>query len=400
MLVSRIALIAMAGAFMAACSSPTDTSTKPVDDTPGSIAWHSVGVNSYNACALTADGRVFCAGFREPVECGAASCAVDAVPTPLNTSLRFDQLVLGEYKRCAISTTKQLFCWGSSFFGTTLGDGVTEKSGTPVAIPIPGEARSIAAGYEQSCAIVLDGTAYCWGGGQYQLGDGADSLGYRRIKTPAPVATSLTFTSVSAGTTQTCAIATDASAYCWGSGYGTLGIGARDTACTISSSCYRASTPELVTGGHAWKAISAGNTFTCGITTDDRTYCWGAVRHFGDPNPALGLLGNGTFEGSKEPVPVSSGLFFQSITTGTRHACALTLEGDAWCWGNNESSELGRGQRGGRFNTPQKVAGGLRFTAIEAGNATCAVSVNKNLYCWGQRLDQLGVISVPTRMEP
>ena len=144
--------------------------------------------------------------------------------------------------------------------------------------------------------------------------------------------------------------------------------------------------------------MSAGNAFTCGITVQDKAYCWGAVHSANEPSPGLGVIGNGTFVGSKEPVPVSGDLSFKVLTTGVRHACALTLEGGAYCWGSNESSELGTGRRGGRFATPQKVAGGLHFTAIEAGNSTCAVSTNKNLYCWGLRLGSIGVHTRPTRM--
>ena len=33
--------------------------------------------------------------------------------------------------------------------------------------------------------------------------------------------------------------------------------------------------PTLVTGGHAFAQIRAGNEFTCGLTTNQGLYCWG-----------------------------------------------------------------------------------------------------------------------------
>src|SRR5205085_3496174 len=101
----------------------------------------------------------------------------------------------------------------------------------PVKIPLPSTAKSIAAGSGHSCAVSTDGTAYCWGDGLGELGDGASPTAHRQLKTPQAVATSVKFTQISAGTTQTCAVADTQDAYCWGGSYGTLGVGAKDTAC-------------------------------------------------------------------------------------------------------------------------------------------------------------------------
>src|SRR5688572_1748141 len=80
----------------------------------------------------------------------------------------------------------------------------------------PGELRfkSVTAGLNHTCALTEDGVAYCWGsnlGGQ---------LGAGNTQTPVAqftrVATSLRFTSLSAGFRFTCGLADHGAAYCWG----------------------------------------------------------------------------------------------------------------------------------------------------------------------------------------
>ena len=76
---------------------------------------------------------------------------------------------------------------------------------------------------------------------------------------------------------------------------------------------------------------------------------------------------------------------FTEVTAGGRHSCALTRTGKAYCWGDNQSSQLGDGTESDRA-VPTPVAGGHRFTEISAGLAgTCGIAVGDTLFCWGTR---------------
>ena len=82
-----------------------------------------------------------------------------------------------------------------------------------------------------------------------------------------PVSPPLTFTSVDAGANHTCAITTQGPAYCWGAGdSGQLGNG---------SFSGNQAKPVLVFGEHSFASVSAGGNHTCGVTTEQQTYCWG-----------------------------------------------------------------------------------------------------------------------------
>ena len=367
-------------ALLAAWFSVTCDTTDPpseLNDEPGLPAWSAVSSGPVASCALTADGTPYCWGDREPGD------GQDGVPTAVPTSVRFTRLAVGSQRRCGVTGSGDAYCWGKASSLESLGDGVTDTSSIPIKLPFPAPVRDISAAHGHACALIEDGAAYCWGLGFGNLGDGIDSLFTRHIRTPTAVATTLKFTAISTGTTQTCAVAVNREAYCWGGGYGSLGIGGRDTSCAISVSCYEAYAPELVAGGFEWKSVSAGNGFTCGITIDDRGYCWGAIQNHGDPTPPSGKLGHGDFGGSYDPVPVYGDLRFRQIVTGQSHACGVTLDGEAYCWGDNELAALGIGSATFQYPGPMRVLGNLRFESLAAGLATCGVSVNHNLFCWG-----------------
>ena len=72
-----------------------------------------------------------------------------------------------------------------------------------------------------------------------------------------------------------------------------------------------------------------------------------------------GQLGN-SGGNSNMPVPVSE-LDGSSLDTavsllsgGNAHTCALLEDGTVWCWGNNESGQLGSGDNT-NTNTPVKI---------------------------------------------
>ena len=141
------------------------------------------------------------------------------------------QIGSGEGSRaCAISLSNRAYCWGSGSSGQ-LGNNSTTNSSIPVAVNTTGvlagkTIKQISAGSFHTCAIASDNKAYCWGSGTSgQLGNNL----YTNSSIPVAVNTTgvlagKTIKQISAGTSHTCAIASDDKAYCWGSGsFGALG---------------------------------------------------------------------------------------------------------------------------------------------------------------------------------
>lgn len=43
------------------------------------------------------------------------------------------------------------------------------------------------------------------------------------------------------------------------------------------------------------------------------------------------------------PIPLAAGVMFESVDVGADHHCAISTEKDAYCWGNNGDGQLGTG---------------------------------------------------------
>jgi alpha-tubulin suppressor-like RCC1 family protein len=81
---------------------------------------------------------------------------------------------------------------------------------------------------------------------------------------------------------------------------------------------------------------------------------------------------------------VQTELRFTQVAVGPTHACALTGQGAAYCWGSNALGTLGTGTRDDSV-VPVAVLGGHTFTAISVGRShTCALSAAGAAYCWGE----------------
>lgn len=251
-------------------------------------------------------------------------------------------------------------------------------------------------GNSYACGLISLGRAYCWGLNDHsQLGTVTDSVCFDDTRThtdtsqtqtvvkpcsllPRPVSPDISFVNVSAGDSSACAVATTGKAYCWGTNtHGELGNGNNGLR----------GTPTLVTAILNFSAVTVGGAHACALAVGGAAYCWG--------QDSLGQLGDAGFVNSSTPIPVISGSsqgVYSSISAGLRHTCALTSDGTAFCWGSNDSSQLGAGTPGGLTDQPLQVVTGARFSAISAGgDHTCAIAIGGAAFCWGSNaLGQLG----------
>jgi alpha-tubulin suppressor-like RCC1 family protein len=188
-----------------------------------------------------------------------------------------------------------------------------------------------------------------------------------------------------------CGVTTDDRAWCWGaSRSGQLGDG-EEAPDTCGNPCR--TRPVAVAGNLRWKHLSAGDRFTCGVTLDDKAYCWG--RNF------EGQLGNPSAPAVQpSPVEVSGGRRFRQIRTGLAHACALTPADVAFCWGSNPSGQLGDGTTTAR-PLPTRVVGNRRWSQLSAMIHSCGVTTGNQAYCWGpNQVGQLGDGTTTQRLVP
>ena len=124
---------------------------------------------------------------------------------------------LGGMHACSVMDNGSVYCWGANSNGQ-LGDGTTTDSSVPVLVGIPGSmgALSVSSGLQHACAVLENGSVYCWG----ELLEAWDN------SQPIVEFPNLgNVISVTTANAHSCAILDDGTAYCWGDNtWGQLGI--------------------------------------------------------------------------------------------------------------------------------------------------------------------------------
>lgn len=256
---------------------------------------------------------------------------------------------------CALDETGRAYCWGRNEFGG-IGNGVAaegafELQPTPVATTT--RFRSLAGG-AANCGLSLDGTAYCWGStpGSFDpdsyIAPGDCTTRYYRwyegeqCIIPTAIAAEVRFASLAG---DRCGVADQGEAYCWGDGYyGTLGDG--------RVGVYSVAAVQVL-GEIQFRRLTSGASHVCGLEVDGTAYCWG--NNFAGQ---VGIGEHGSAGGigiATEPTRVLTNERFIDIASGSGHTCALTKEEEVWCWGTNDSNQLGQPSAGAVSDVPVLV---------------------------------------------
>lgn len=340
--------------------------------------WMSVSVGSDHSCALIPGGQPFCWGHNNAGQLGEGKrINTSSIPIPVGGSLFFESISAVHDRTCGTTANAQSFCWGVNLWGA-LGVG---SQAIFVSVPTPivgiGFAR-VAVGDGHGCGIGVLGELYCWG--KNSSGELAEIVtpttceGVPCSRVPVRSPVPLTFSDVSLGEDHVCAVASTSSIFCWGdSRYGANGNGNGSTL------------PVGAGGGYQFVRVSSGQDFSCGLTVGGEIACWG--------RNSVGQLGVSSsfqetcsgFPCSRAPVPVGGvAAKYIAVAAGTSHACGLSTDSLAICWGDNEFGELGH-TRCASSCAPSLVSGGLRFASISGGlGNTCGIIASGALYCWGK----------------
>ena len=319
----------------------------------------------------------------------AVATPAHAVDPPLED---VTQIEAGDTHTCAVAAGAA-WCWGDDTDGKVGNGAATTYAIANRVVDITGSGQltgvaQVTAGGSHACARMATGGVRCWGGNNvFQLGNGTTTPSDRPVivLNQAGNGPLSGVRQVTAGASHTCALLTTGRVVCWGSGPGgQLGNGATASA-PLPVPVLTATGP--LTGV---SQISTNRSHTCARRSNRTVWCWG-------PNE-VGRLGDGSIADRRRAVRVLavSGpgplTDVVHISAGGRHSCAVLANGQARCWGENSSRELGTGPNGpNQALRPVVVRSRDRgrppltgIRTISAGSQfTCAVLRTGQVRCFG-----------------
>ncbi len=313
----------------------------------------------------------------------------------------------GTSKTCAI-VSNELYCWGKNSnggenFAGQLGDGTTTDSVVPVKVRqdagvLAGKiVDDVFSAQYHSCALAT-GKVYCWGqNSNGQLGNGTTTASSVPVEVGG-LLSGKTVTNIGGSGNTSCAIA-GGKIYCWGrNDRGQVG----DATTTNRTSPALVSTTNLG-GSYTATALSSSGSRSynmCAIA-DGKAWCWGG-------NEAGQIGNNSTPSSSNFTSPtkvydggVLSGKMITAISqdgyyngnSAYPHVCVVA-SGAAYCWGDNNSGQLGRSSANPTRTTDAQLPVAVDTSGVLSGKTiqdivvglqhSCALA-NSKVYCWGNR---------------
>jgi alpha-tubulin suppressor-like RCC1 family protein len=136
--------------------------------------------------------------------------------------------------------------------------------------------------------------------------------------------------------------------------------------------------------------LALGGGFGCALGEDGAVRCWGDNDRGQTGSP------DSTTPTQKPRVVGGLGPVGQ-VTTGTRHACALQLDGKVFCWGDDEHGLVSGTPSLVAHPVPVEIPGLLLPVAqlVAVSDHQCAILMGGDLFCWGNNdYGQVGVASL------
>ena len=297
----------------------------------------------------------------------AGACVPDDAPGPgtcdTDPCACAAEVAVGWHHTCAVRSDGSVVCFGRNSSGE-LGIGATEEPiAQPQRIGLPGPAVDVHAYTGAGCAVLEDGTVWCWGS---NWGGGVDpGADTSAILGPTQVPGVDGIVAARVGRGYGCGRRADDTFVCWGNN-------------GQSQLVAEGSSPGVYPSGpHALRDFDVGNLHGC-LWTDEEMRCWG-----GNAEGQLGV--DGLTEVSVPTVVPGLAGPIRAATVGRAHSCAAAEDGTSvLCWGRNVEGQVGGGSDAVMSPTRIDFDPPTPIVAMDATkDVTCVVVEGGDAYCWG-----------------
>jgi alpha-tubulin suppressor-like RCC1 family protein len=354
-----------------------------IDDGSGAplARYKSIKAGIYHMCGITMNDTVRCWGIKDISQSSSIASSI-ASEVPNLTGVK--AISAGYLRNCALLSNGQVKCWDQASGFMYPENGVTG-------------ATSISAGANHACAIIAEGRVNCWGSNSDgQLGDGTQN----DSSTAVEVKNIKAAKAISVQFDRSCIITNEDKVQCWGNNSnfpigtrslipveipGLVNVKSLETgvqqasyydACIIDTAgvvkCWVNSIKE-VQGLPKMKSLAL-NSSNCGITLENKVWCWGS-NHYGD----LGTQEDTTLSevyGLDNTIEVAKG----SLST-----CALDSDYYVRCWGTNTMGTLGYNSMTLTLKPNLEFSAALSNVKSISGKfgRYCALDFAGQVTCWG-----------------
>lgn len=383
--------LSLASACVPGGMTEADAGIEPVEDAgylPHTKA-KKLALANGAVCALTETGKVRCWGWSGQADdtteskrwthFGSASVKGNSwVPVEVPGIADATDITSSYQHLCVVTSAKKAKCWGWNSAGQ-LGIGTDEGRVAPVEVPLS-NVKQVRVGGEHSCALLEDGTVWCWGSNfNDQLEKIPVALQADRwspLKVPYVTGATDLFVDGNA----TCVIMAG-QVRCWGALMPMAGASTSDdpprllpisglsalsfwtfNACGLvggAAKCWGkpddgwlgtgAQFADAVGDGpHTVKGLESGVTQVTvgGAVKDGKAFTWGEG-YSGDGKPYGDAL---------VPVEVSGVSNVVEVQRyGSSFSCLRTTDGKVYCWGANSSLQCGTPKIDENYLTPQRI---------------------------------------------
>lgn len=345
---------------------------------------HDVAVGPFATCWLTPERAVFCRGEVPDSGFPAEGVEIAAVRSEQAETI----FMLGD-GACALTATKQPICFsrrvtdgvvdverppvaGVRAFGSThtracaaTGDGrlTCFRAGTDRTVTVvegAGDVTSVALDERVGCVTRIDGTAHCWGNGEWgQLGDGSAA----KTDTPIVVPGLPPIIEIASTNSEHFALAEDGRLFHWG-----LPWSASDRAGKAVGAAVEVVPPV--------RHVSASRHLVCAMLKDGTVFCRRDAEDGAKPGATFARWTEmPTLAGAREIVGVE--VSFQKLDGEARASddlvYAIDASADLWVFRSGALPDV----------PPVKVEGVRGVTSLGvATDHTCAVVSGRRAVCW------------------
>lgn len=269
---------------------------------------------------------------REPFSSPFEPSLMDYSGTPI---LGVVSVSIGPNGGCFNQVNQPAQCWGPYTYGSAGDAGMGADAGSIIYDPFD----SVAVGRAHACGVALHNgvdDVECWGANDH--GQAGGPVGMTRVTDPTPLGLatgSRQVAKVAVGKDTSCALLDDGSVYCWGANdrgqVGTLDAG-RDLYTPT-----HVVLPLTPTGKEMVMDLAVGDSHACALLSIFNVWCWG--------DATVAQLGNNSLPTPQRPGAVHMSqamkLSAQGIAAGGRTTCAIDQKHQVRCWGANEFGQAG-----------------------------------------------------------